>query len=204
MATWPAKSPSTAAWHSRIADVNTGEPRTAPEQREMSYHPQAGSAFNPDGLKAWVAGAGRLALWATWRAGAPTRKSGGTGDAPPPPATGSSKAHSFKNQRLAQERHAASRISDWLKQDTPSQKPMTGSRKTHRHRKTRPKQSAPIIHVVLDPLPIRDQLIDRWFIVQGPRNRQLRGLVIGPVHIRLVQIRILRTTRIDPDQTDDA
>jgi len=32
----------------------------------MSNHPQAGSAFNQDGLKAWVVGAGRLALWTTW------------------------------------------------------------------------------------------------------------------------------------------
>ena len=47
-----------------------------------------------------------MALWATWRAGAPTRKSGGTGDAPPPPATGLRKNY----------RHIAI---DWLKHETP-------------------------------------------------------------------------------------
>ena len=47
VATWPAKSPTAAAWRLRIADAKKGEPCTAHRQPEMSARPQAGLAFNP-------------------------------------------------------------------------------------------------------------------------------------------------------------
>ena len=96
----------------------------------MSDRPKAGSAFNQAILKAWVAGVGRMALWATWRAGDPTRKSGGTGDAPPPPTTGSKKTH----------RHQALPASS--RETHRHQALAASSSKTHRFSRTPPVQIA--------------------------------------------------------------
>ena len=58
----------------------------------MSHHPQAGLAFKQDSSGAWVAGAGRLALWTTW--GREPQRVSPAGQATRP-----------RRPRLAEERH---------------------------------------------------------------------------------------------------
>jgi len=75
----------------------------------MSDHPQAGLAFNQATLKAWVVGAGRLALWTTW--GREPQRVSPAGQATRP-----------RHPRLAEEIHTATKSRDWLKKDTPATK----------------------------------------------------------------------------------
>ena len=66
-----------------------------------------------EGLKARVAGAGRLALWTTW--GREPQRVSPAGQATRP-----------RRPRLAEERHTISKHRDWLKNDTPFQSTATG------------------------------------------------------------------------------
>ena len=68
---WPSHARSDGQHDGRIPSVSS----------------QAGIKPTRAGVKAWVAVPGRMPFWATWRAGAPTRKSGRAGDAVPLPAT---------------------------------------------------------------------------------------------------------------------
>ena len=64
--------------------------------------------------------------------------------------------------------------------------------------------SGPVVHVVLDRLAVGDQLVDRRLVLQRAPQGQLGGLVVGAVHVLLVELGILGAARVDPHQADDA
>ena len=50
-----------------------------------------------------------------------------------------------------------------------------------------------------DGLAVLDEFIDRRLTLYGTRNGEFCRFIIGPVEISLVEVRIRRAARIEPD-----